>query len=187
MNLIVILTFSILLCLVFYYFRFYRYFSIKYFHNDRFNSAIMNYASIERIQTTSKIIVSISCRPSNMHKLKPLLVSLLEQTTRIDQIALNIPYKTNNNENYPDIDKDLEKVVSVFRCGTDCESENNTIPTLLREGEYGTIIIALDENVIYGEKFLETLLKMSLKNHSSAIVFNEGMLVKPEFFKKDIV
>jgi len=99
---------------------------------------------------------------------------------------LNIPYQTNDGEEYK-INKEIEKVVSVYRCGTDYEKENNIIPTLLREGEYGTIIISLDENVIYGKKFLETLLKKSLENNNCAIMFNEGMLVKPEFFKKDIL
>ena len=135
---------------------------------------------------SSKIIVSISCRPHNSHKLESLLTSLLDQTIKIDQIALNIPYKTRDGKDYK-LKKVCEDVVSVYRCGNDYGKENSIIPTLLREGEYGTIIISLDENIIYGKNFLELLIQESVQNNNCAIMFNEGMLVKPEFFNRDIL
>lgn len=184
MNFIIILIISIFIFSVFYYFNFYRYFQIKY--NSNLSDYIKKYATIKKIKCDSKIIVSISCRPNNVHCLKPLLISLLNQTVKIDQIALNIPYKTNNGIKYK-IDEEFEKVVNIYRSGDDYKGENNIIPTLLREGDYGTIIISLNENVIYGETFLESLLNKSLENNNCAIFFNEGMLVKPEFFNKNIL
>ena len=184
MNLLVILISLIIIIVIFYYFNFYRYFNIRYIQNN--NNSIKNYAKLDRIKCSSKIIVSMSCRPSNINEIKPMLISLLEQTIKIDEIVLNIPYTTNGGETYI-VDKENEKIVNVYRCGADYETENNIIPTLLREGEYGTIIIVLDENVIYGQTFLETLLKKSLENNNCAILFNEGMLVKPEFFRKEIL
>ena len=141
---------------------------------------------VKKIKCYSKIIVSISCRPNNFHCLKPLLISLLNQSVKIDQIALNIPYKTNDGEKY-ELDKEFEQIVNIYRIGNDYQNENNIIPTLLREGEYGTIVIALNENIVYGETFLESLLNQSFENNNCAIIFNEGILVKPEFFSKNIL
>ena len=185
MNIFVILLFLIFLFLLGYFFNFYRYFKIRYYPN--LPDYIMKYTHKKKITSfSSKIIVSISCRPQNSHKLEPLLASLLDQTIKIDQIALNIPYKTKDGRDYQ-IKKVCEDVVSVYRCGNDYGKENNIIPALLREGEYGTIVISLDENIIYGKNFLELLIQTSVQNNNCAIMFNEGMLVKPEFFTRDIL
>ena len=116
-----------------------------------------------------------------------MLISLLEQTIKIDQISLNLPLRGSDGKLFEIINTDIEKVVTIHRCSIDYGQNNNIIPTLLREGEYGTIIIALDETFIYAETFLETLLRKSLENNNCAIIFNEGTLVKPEFFKKEIL
>ena len=185
MNIFVILLFLIFLFLLVYFFNFYRYFKIRYYPN--LPDYIMKYTHKKKITSfNSKIIVSISCRPQNVHKMESLLASLLDQTIKIDQIALNIPYKTKDGRDYK-IKKVCEDVVSIYRCGNDYGKENNIIPTLLREGEYGTIIISLDENIIYGKNFLELLIQTSVQNNNCAIMFNEGMLVKPEFFTRDIL
>jgi hypothetical protein len=187
MNSFVIILFLIFIFLLAYFFNFYRYFQIRYYPN--LSEYIMKYThkKMTRIKGfNSKIIVSISCRPNNSHKLESLLASLLDQTIKIDQIAFNIPYKTKDGKDYT-IKKVCEDVVSVYRCGYDYGKENNIIPTLLREGEYGTVVISLDENIIYGENFLERLILTSVQNSNCAIMFNEGMLVKPEFFTRDIL
>lgn len=188
MNIFMIVLFLICLSLVLYFFNFYRYFKLKYKPNLK--EYVMIYALKKKTMIrgfNSKIIVSISCRPKNSHKLESLLASLLDQTLKIDQIALNIPYKTKDGQNYDDINEICEDVVNVYRCGYDYGKENNIIPTLLREGEYGTVIISLDENIIYGEDFLEKLILKSVDNNNCAIMFNEGILVKPEFFTKDFL
>ena len=187
MNIVVIVLFLIFLFLVIYFFNFYRYFKLKY--NPNLQDYIIKYIHKKNINIkgfNSKIIVSISCRPHNSHQLESLLASLLDQTIKIDQIALNIPYKTNDGKNY-NIKKKCEDVVNIYKCGYDYGKENNIIPTILREGEYGTIVISLDENVIYGRNFLELLIKKSVENNNCTILFNEGILVKPEFFTKDIL
>lgn len=184
MNSFMILLLLIFIFLLGYLFNFYRYFQIKYYPN--LPQYIMKYTHKKMTSFSSKIIVSISCRPHNSHKLESLLTSLLDQTIKIDQIALNIPYKTRDGKDYK-LKKVCEDVVSVYRCGNDYGKENSIIPTLLREGEYGTIIISLDENIIYGKNFLELLIQESVQNNNCAIMFNEGMLVKPEFFNRDIL
>ena len=186
MNIAFVVIFFILLVVIFYTFNFYRYFKV-YFHAEKNkNEYIKNFSKKPRIKTKSKIIVSITCKPHYMKSLMPMLISIMDQNTRIDGIALNIPYKTNTGETYDNIPDCLKDIVSIYRCH-DYGKQNNIIPTLLRESEYGTIIISLDEKVIYGKTFIKKLLKESLKNNNRAIFFNEGMLVKPEFFSTDIL
>lgn len=186
MNIAFVVIFFILLVVIFYTFNFYRYFKV-YFHAEKNkNEYIKNFSKKPRIKTKSKIIVSITCKPHYMKSLMPMLISIMDQNTRIDGIALNIPYKTNTGETYDNIPDCLKDIVSIYRCH-DYGKQNNIIPTLLRESEYGTIIISLDEKVIYGKTFIKKLLKESLKNNNRAIFFNEGMLVKPEFFSADIL
>lgn len=181
---IVLITFFFIIFL-FYFFDFYRFFNIC-FCNDMTDS-IKNYSNVKKNKKcSSKIIVSLSCRPGEEYKLKKVLISLLNQTVRIDQISINIPYVSNDNKKYF-IPKEYEDVAIIHKCGVDYENNNNIIHTLYREGEYGTIIIGLDENYIYGKTFLEELLNFSLNNNNYAIFFPEGMLVKPEFFQKEII
>jgi len=186
MNILLIVIFFILLVFIFYSFNFYRYFNFYFNGEKNKNEYIKNFAKKPRIKTKSKIIVSITCKPCDINNLMPMLISILDQNTRIDGIALNIPYKTRHGETYDNIPDCLKDIVSIYRCH-DYGKQNNIIPTLLRESEYGTIIISLDEKVVYGKTFIKKLLKQSLMNNNRAIFFNEGMLVKPEFFSTDIL
>lgn len=186
MNIAFVVIFFILLVVIFYTFNFYRYFKVYFNGEKNKKEYIKNFSKKPRIKTKSKIIVSITCKPHYMKSLMPMLISIMDQNTRIDGIALNIPYKTNTGETYDNIPDCLKDIVSIYRCH-DYGKQNNIIPTLLRESEYGTIIISLDEKVIYGKTFIKKLLKESLKNNNRAIFFNEGMLVKPEFFSTDIL
>jgi len=186
MNIVFVVIFFILLVFIFYSFNFYRYFNV-YFNGEKCkNEYIKNFSKKPRIKTKSKIIVSITCKPCDINNLMPMLISLLDQSTKIDGIALNIPYETRDGETYDNIPDCLKDIVSIYRCH-DYGKQNNIIPTLLRESEYGTIIICLDEKVIYGKNFIKKLLRESLMNNNRAIFFNEGMLVKPEFFSTDIL
>jgi hypothetical protein len=156
-----------------------------YMYLDNPEKYLKNYQNLDKADTNNKVIVSITTTPNKISKLKPVLNSILDQTVKIDQIALNIPYKYNGNE-YK-IPEEFTKFVSVYRCGMDYGPGTKLIPTLLREDECGTIIITLDDDQIYGKDFIETLIYESNKNPNNAIYINEnkcssGLLVKPEFF-----
>jgi hypothetical protein len=186
MNITFVVIFLIILIIIFFTFNFNRYFQFCFNCERNKKKYIKNFSKKRRIKTKSKIIVSITCDPSNINNIMPMLVSILDQEVRIDNIVLNIPYKTKSGETY-DIPDKLKEIVTIYRCYDYGGKQNNIIPTLLRESEYGTIIISLDENVIYGKTFLKKLLKESMRNNNKALIFNEGMLVKPEFFSSDLL
>ena len=66
---------------------------------------------------------------------------------------------------------------------------NSIIPLLLKEKECDTIIIGLDNNVVYGKDFLELLLDESEKNQDSVIADNNkyAILLKPEHYGCEIL
>ena len=60
---------------------------------------------------------------------------------------------------------------------------------LLREKEKDTIIIALDENKIYGHDFIYTMVEESKNNPDSVLVDKKGyaLLVRSDHFSCDVI
>ena len=112
-----------------------------------------------------------------------MLNSLLDQTTRVDQFALNITENCEEPEQYKDI-------CNIFKVGRDYGIGTKYVPTLLREDECGTKIILVDENFIYGKDLIETLIKESEKNPDKCVYIGDdfdtanSILIKPEFVSK---
>ena len=120
-----------------------------------------HYKKIKRVKTPDyrKIVISLTTIPDRIEKIKPALVSLLNQTRRVDEICINIPYKTIKGKKYtiPHWLKDL-KNVKIRRVEKDWGPSTKLLPTLIRE-KYNTIIIVVDDDVIYGSKIIESYTK----------------------------
>jgi hypothetical protein len=135
-----------------------------------------------------KIVVSFTTTPDRIDKISPMLNSILDQTTKIDNIYLNIPEECKGKHyTIPDEYKDI---VNIFTVGRDYGCGTKYIPTLLREAENGTNIILLDDDHIYGNDLIENLIKKSKEFPGKCIYagnkFNgsSGILIKPEFINK---
>ena len=170
------------------YFGIVRYFSL---HIQDSNKFVENYSKLDQADKKNKVVISFTTTPEKINKIKPMLNSLLDQTVKVDQIVLNIPY-TCNGKKY-DIPEKYKDIMNIFRCGKDYGPGTNIIPTLLREGECGTKIIYLNDDQIYGKDFIETLVKAS-QNHPDKVIYTKndmdssgGVLVKPEFFNSSVI
>lgn len=143
---------------------------------------IKNYMSLNRVNYDHKVIVSLTTTPNRIHKIKPMIKSILNQTVRIDQIVLNIPHGKNFK-----VPKELENMINVYTCGRDYGSGTKCIPTILRENDSDTLIIMLEDKFIYGENFIENLIE-EFKQNSQYCLYCKGTIVaKSGFFKEDIV
>jgi hypothetical protein len=150
--------------------------------NSIVDKLIKNYMKIPHHTLTNKVIVSLTTTSNRITKIKPMLASLLDQSVRVDKIVLNlvdgVDYK---------IDETLKNMVEIIYSGKDYGKGTKCIPTLLREGDKNTIIIMLDDDYIYGENFIETLLKM-IEDNPDTILYKKGiMILKPEYVDYDIV
>jgi hypothetical protein len=165
------------------YFGLIRYISMYIYSSEKF---IYTYSSLPKT-TDKRVVITFSTTPSQIHKIKPMINSLLDQTVRVDRIILSIPYKY-KGEKY-EIPEYLKKVVTVIPSGKDYGECLGVIPTLLKEKESDTIIICVKDTKVYGKDFIETLLEHEAKNANTIIRLKDGSatLLKPEHFSSDIV
>ena len=143
---------------------------------------INEYKNIKKC-TNDKVVVSFSSTPKRIKNITPMLNSLLNQTTRVNQFALNVSEDCEVPEEYKDL-------CNVFITGKDYGTGTKYVPTLLREDECGTKIILVDDDYIYGEDLIEKILKESEKNPNKCLYVGDDfesaktILLKPEFISK---
>lgn len=191
-NLLIISTiFSILqlIYLILIYYELIRYIKLKYNYKD-INTYIDNYKNIEKCK--KKVVISFTTSHRDLSKIEPMLKSILNQTIRVDKITLNIPYSYKGKQ-YK-IPENYKKFLSVYKVGKYIGQGTSVIPTLTREEEKDTVIIFVKDNVIYSNTFVENLFYESEKYPTNAISCNSkilndknGFLVKPNFFKKEVI
>lgn len=146
---------------------------------------IENYSNLEYHKPKKKVIVSLSAKKDDIDRFRPVINSILDQTIKVDQIALIMG---NNEVELPEY---LTNIVNVFPSGRDygkCKG-NCIVPLLLKEKERDTIIIGLDNDVVYGKDFLEILLDEINQNEDSIIMDDNkyAILLKPEHYGCEIL
>jgi hypothetical protein len=151
------------------------------------DSLIEKYSQLPK-EFDDRIIISFSTTPNKIHKLKPFINSILDQTIKVDLIAMIIIQDEDNPNTY-DIPKYIKNVANVFPAGREYGKGTKIIPMLLREKECGTIIIALDENKIYGQDFIYSIIEEYKKHPDSVLIDNKGyaMLINSEHFGCDVI
>ena len=163
-----------------------RYFSLHIFPTERY---IKNYQNLDKIGN-NRTIISLTVTPEQMMKLTPTITSLLDQTVKVDQISITVPYGDQYRLPYK-----IKNDVSVFRCGKDQGILNCLIPVIMRETESTTHIITLAGDKIYGKDFIEELLETSEKhpdkiiyeNNKKTIDLNKGVVFSTKFFNEDFL
>jgi hypothetical protein len=179
----IISTILSLVMILFSYFGITRYLSL---HVKSSESFINEYSKLPKAGK-ERVVISFTTTPDKVKKLKPMINSILDQTVKVDTIALVIPYKY-KGKNY-DIPKYIKDVANIFPAGKDYGDGTKLIPMLFREMECNTTIIALDDNIVYGQDFIYTMIEESKKNPNSVLVDKKGtaILVKPEHFGCDVI
>lgn len=138
-----------------------------------------NYSKLEKADENTRVVLSLTTTPERLQKLKPTIVSLLDQTSKVDEIAISIPY----GKEYK-IPTYLNDIVQIYRYSVKYEDAGCLIPTLLREREADTKIIIVKDNMVYGKDFVEVMVEQSNEHPDKAIMINNSneALVKPNFF-----
>jgi hypothetical protein len=145
---------------------------------------INNYGNVGK-KCKDKVILSFTTTPSRVKDITPMLLSLLDQTARVDQFAMNIPEKCNDCSY--DVPAEYKDICNIYTVGKDYGIGTKYVPTLLREDNCGTKIILVDDNKIYGKDFIEKIIQESDK-HPDKVVYvgpefngSSAILIKPEF------
>lgn len=128
-----------------------RYFTIKNIEDVKYYDDI--YCQIPKVRGNRKVVISMTTIPSRINKLKPTIASLLDSSKRVDKIYLNIPKISCKGVLYyiPNWLKSL-KNVEINYIKKDIGPATKLIPILTKEDKK-TIIIVIDDDVIYGMKW----------------------------------
>jgi len=147
---------------------------------------INNYTKLPKA-SKDRVTICFAANPDELGKLKPFINSILDQTVRVDDIALTIPYK--DMEKVPE---NLKKVLSAYGYSKDYDNAGNLVCSVLREPEANTKIIVVEPNMVYGQDFVETMIEESGKNIDKIIYADKskqpkwGILLQPKFFDDKI-
>ena len=134
--------------------------------------------------STNRVVISFSTTPEKINKIKPMINSILDQTVKVDAIYMVL--LADKNYNTP---KYITNVATVVLAGKDYGGGTKIIPILLKEKECDTTIIAMNDNVVYGQDFVFTMIEELKKNPGVVLIDKKGdvMLVKPEYFGCDVI
>lgn len=143
----------------------------------------INYSSIPLFKGAKRVVITLTSTPETASNLKTVLNSLLSQTVRVSEIALNVPYKFK-------VPEGIELGATVFRTGKDAKPLDGILPTIKREGEAGTIIVAIDDKHVYGKDFIETIIQESMDSPDMVVYVNgesQILALRPEMIKPEIL
>lgn len=117
-----------------------------------------------------RVVVSLSTIPSRVSRIGDIIACLQQQTYPIDQIYLNIPYTSHREGvSYPELPSNLDLTnVQVIRC-QDYGPITKLYPVLQYETHPNTIIITVDDDLIYRSDRIETLVRWCVQYPNAAI------------------
>lgn len=142
----------------------------------------LRYERLPKINS-KRTVITLSTIPDRVNLIGPTLISILDQTVRVDEICVNIPYVSRKGQKYvvPDWLSKL-KSITVRRVDVDEGPATKLLPTLRREST-DTRIIVIDDDNIYHSRLIETLISSFEKNESagkSIAITNLGIVLDPD-------
>lgn len=168
MFLIILLILFILIILILFYLEIPRYCYVNNYSYKSLKKLDSVYDKLPKIK--GRCVISLTTTPDRIYLIIPTLCSVLSQSKRVDEIALNIPYKSMKGIRYK-IPKWLRglKHVKIYRVGEDLGPSTKLLPTEIRESSQ-TKIIVIDDDNIYGSQLVESLVKGFKKNGCRKVI-----------------
>lgn len=171
-----ILLILILLLIIIYiinYFEICRYISLNKSNWNQVISLDNKYHNLPRVKTKHKTVISLTTIPDRLDKIAPTLCSLLSQSHKIDEIRLNIPYRTLKGHSYhiPKVFNKLEHI-KIYRIETDYGPSTKLLPTLLDEPKANIIVV--DDDMIYGSCLVNKLVQAFEKHDRKTAITYYG-------------
>ncbi len=140
-------------------------------------AADQNYQSLPRVNSSYRVVISLTTIPDRIALTKPTFISLLKQKQRVDEIAINVPYVSMKGDEYiiPEWLESLENV-KIYRMEKDVGPATKILPTLKREDE-NTRIIIVDDDVIYHPDVIKNLVNAFEEHNGEHVFTNFGLSV----------
>jgi hypothetical protein len=126
------------------------------------------------------VVVTLTTSPKRIAKIEPVIDSIMNQTSSVPYIiVLNLPFVyKRNNSTFGDIPDFLlnNSRVYINRC-EDIGPATKVLPTVKIVRPL-TILISIDDDIVYPEDTVATLLEMSRIYPEAAITGHSGMLLE---------
>lgn len=129
----------------------------------------------------SRVVITMSTIPDRIRLIGPTLASLLDQSVRVDEIAINVPLVSRKGLEYS-IPSWLKRLrhVKIHRVKKDLGPGTKVFDTLRRESP-GTRVIAVDDDNIYNSNTIAVLVNSfehHLKRGEMVAVTNYGVTLQ---------
>ncbi len=127
---------------------------------------------------TQRVVASCTTLPTRYSTLINVLKSLKNQTYPLDEIYLTLPYVAKrSNTPYPNPPEALKKLCNIVRCETDYGPLCKLYGALTQEKNPNTMIITIDDDMIYPPDLVESLVNHS-NIDSNVAICGSGALLK---------
>jgi hypothetical protein len=124
-----------------------------------------------------KVVISLTTLPDRYNTLYKTLQSLHNQLQKPDVIYLTLPLRAKRlNQEYPTLPKHIAELCTVVRCDTDYGPICKIYGALVSESHPNTIIITVDDDVIYPSNFVKKMVEKSMLKPKAAIT-GAGVLI----------
>ena len=124
-----------------------------------------------------RTIATLTTMPDRYFKIVKTLESLRRQTYKLDAIYLGLPKKSRRlGIEYPPVPSEITKLCTVVTC-PDFGPITKIVGGLLQEKDPNTVIITFDDDMIYPETLVQSLVNHHIKYPDSAIG-SSGMLLR---------
>jgi hypothetical protein len=127
-----------------------------------------------------KVIVSLSTSPKRISKIEPVINNILEQTLVPDAIVLNLPivFKRNNSKFTLPLPTFTQHSKILVNFVDDIGPITKVLPTAKLYSDPETIIISIDDDIIYPKNRIQELVETAIKYPNAVVTSSE--VVKEE-------
>ncbi len=143
------------------------------------------YKSKKRVDIDRRIIISLTSIPDRLLKLAPTLYSILSQSVKVDEIRINLPYKSLKGQEYI-IPPWLEQCqnIKIYRVEKDLGPVTKLLPTV-KDEKPDTCIIIIDDDRIYGSNFVEHLVETFKEHNCQTAISNYGSMLNVSMKRRE--
>lgn len=142
---------------------------------------VQNYPNLPRA-SDNRVVIAFTIDANNIQSIKPFLSSILSQNVRVDDIAINLPYKDLGL-----IPTEWKSFLTPYGTSNDYGDASSLVTAAMREPEADTLIILVEPGYIYAEGFVQSMVSLSKKYPTSIIdIGSAGMLIRPQFFNEQV-
>jgi len=128
-----------------------------------------------------RVVVTFSCNPEDVST--SFLNSLLDQSVRVDDIAMTVKYKDTGK-----ISDEIKKIASINGYSKSYGESDKIVYPLLREPDANTKIIVVNPKYVYNKEFIQDMVDTSNNNPKKCIISKDGVncgfLIKPAFYNE---